>query len=163
MTRPATPGAPLSHGARINVQATCVALDGVGLLLRGAPGSGKSDLALRLIDGGAALVADDLTEVTRQGGTLTARLPAGAPAEARGRLEVRGLGLMPVPTVDQAPLGLVVELTPQAEIERLPAPRRWICLEIALPAIALDPLPASAAAKLRLVVRGLPGFIMPPP
>jgi serine kinase of HPr protein (carbohydrate metabolism regulator) len=149
--------------ARINVQGTCVALGGVGLLLRGPPGSGKSDLALRLIDGGAALVADDLTEVTRQGGALTARLPAAAPPETSGRLEVRGLGLMAVPTVESAPLGLVVELTPQAEIERLPEPRSWICLGIALPAVALDPLPASAAAKLRLVVRGLPGFIMPPP
>ena len=152
-----------SDTARTKVQATCVALDGVGLLLRGPSGAGKSDLALRLIDGGAALVADDLTEVTRGGQTLTACLPADAPPETRGRLEVRGLGLLAVPTVDSAPLGLVVELTPQAEIERLPEPQRWICLGIALPAVALDPLPASAAAKLRLVVRGLPGFIMPPP
>lgn len=159
MSRQATTG----DTARTNVQATCVAIGGVGVLLRGAPGAGKSDLALRLIDGGAALVADDLTEVTRQGGTLTARLPAGAPPETSGRLEVRGLGLLAVPTVDSAPLGLVVELTPQAEIERLPEPQRWICLGIALPAVALDPRPASAAAKLRLVVRGLPGFIMPPP
>ena len=168
MTRPGLPYPPgtgegTGTATRTTVQATTVAIHGSGVLLTGPSGSGKSDLALQLIDGGAFLVADDLTEVTRQGAVLLARLPEGAPPATRGRLEVRGLGILPVPTVEQVPLGLMVELKPQAEIERLPVPRRWTCLGIALPAIAIDPRAASAAAKLRLVVRGLPGFIMPPP
>lgn len=148
---------------RLSVQATCVSLDGIGVLLRGSPGSGKSDLALRLVDGGAFLVADDLTLLIREAGLLVARLPDGAPPETRGRLEIRGIGLVPVQAIDSAPLGLVVELKPQSEIERLPAAAQWHCLGLEIPVIALDPRPASAAAKLRLVARAGTGFIMPPP
>lgn len=147
----------------ICVQGTSVALDGIGLLLRGPSGSGKSDLALRLIDGGAVLVADDLTRLVRRGGHLFASLPDEAPAETRGRLELRGLGLVPVPSVASAPLGLVVDLKPQAEIERLPESQRWQCLGVILPVVAIDPMTASAAAKLRLVAGAGAGFIMPPP
>ena len=148
---------------RLCVQATTVALDGCALLLRGPSGSGKSDLALRLVDGGAVLVADDLTLLIRAGGRLMARLPESAPPETRGRLEVRGIGLLPVPTIETAPVGLVVELRPQAEIERLPEPARWHCLGLDLPVVSLDPSTPSAAAKLRLVARAGTGFIMPPP
>jgi serine kinase of HPr protein (carbohydrate metabolism regulator) len=148
---------------RLCVQATTVALDGSAVLLRGPSGSGKSDLALRLIDGGALLVADDLTLLIRAGPRLMARLPDGAPPETCGRLEVRGIGLLTVPAIDEAPVGLVVELRPQAVIERLPEPARWHCLGLDLPAIALDPFTASAAAKLRLVARAAAGAIMPPP
>lgn len=148
---------------RLCVQATTVALDGSAVLLRGPSGSGKSDLALRLVDCGAFLVADDLTLLIRTDGRLMARLPEGAPPEASGRLEVRGIGLLAVPTIETAPVGLVVELRPQAEIERLPEPARWHCLGLDLPMVSLDPFTASAAAKLRLVARGGTGFIMPPP
>ena len=58
------------------VHATCVALDGAGVLLRGPSGSGKSDLALRLIDGGARLVADDQVALSAEAGRLVARAPA---------------------------------------------------------------------------------------
>lgn len=145
------------------VQATCIALDGSGVLLFGPPGSGKSDLALRMIDAGAFLVADDLTLVSREGAGLVGRLPDAAPAGTRGRLEIRGIGLMAVQAIDRAALALAVELRPQAEIERLPEPARWRCLGRDLPMVALDPIAASAAAKLRLVVRAATGFIMPPP
>jgi serine kinase of HPr protein (carbohydrate metabolism regulator) len=153
----------MSEPDRLTVQATCVSLDGTGLLLRGRPGAGKSDLALRLVDAGAFLVADDLTLVVREAGALIARLPDGAPPETRGRLEIRGIGLVPVQAIDSAPLKLVVDLKPQSEIERLPRPAHWPCLGLEVPIIALDPHPASAAAKLRLVVRAGTGFIMPPP
>lgn len=148
---------------QIKVQATCVALGGIGILLRGPSGSGKTDLALRLIDGGGLLVADDLTQLTRAGDRLVASLPDTAPDQARGRLELRGIGLVPVPSVASAPLGLAVDLRPQADIERLPEPQHWQCLGVALPVVAIDPRAASAAAKLRLVVGAGAGFIMPPP
>lgn len=144
------------------VQATCVALGDVGLLLRGAEGIGKSDLALRLVDQGALLVADDLVQLRCRDGRLFARLPDEAPPDTHGRLEVRGLGILPVPSIREVALGLVVDLKPQAEIERLPAPQRWICLGVELPVIALDPRTASATAKLRLVARAAPAGIMPP-
>src|SRR3546814_14236208 len=69
------------------VHATTVALDGTGVLLRGPAGSGKSDLALRLIDQGARLVADDRTALALEGGRIIAR----APETIAGRTEVRGL------------------------------------------------------------------------
>src|SRR5262249_56480335 len=94
------------------IQATCVAVDGHGLLLRGPPGSGKSDLALRLIDSGARLVADDGVELRREGLCLLARLPSTAPDSVRGRIELRGLGILPAPSVTEAPLVLVIDLVP---------------------------------------------------
>lgn len=145
------------------VQATCVALDGLGLLLRGRPGIGKSDLALRLVDEGARLVSDDLVQIERRDGRLMARLPDGAPPETSGRVEVRGLGILPVPSVAEAALALVVELKPQGEIDRLPEPKRWSCLGVELPVVEIDPRTASATAKLRLVARSAPAGIMPPP
>ena len=150
-------------GERELVRGTCVALGGTGLLLRGRPGIGKSDLALRLVDEGAALVADDLVQLSCRDGRLLARLPDEAPAETRGRLEVRGLGILPVHSVAEAPLGLVVELKAPAEIDRMPEPQHWICLGIQVPMIALDAWTASATAKLRLVARAAPAGIMPPP
>ncbi|MGH6934135.1 MAG: HPr kinase/phosphorylase [Dongiaceae bacterium] len=145
------------------LQATCVAVDGVGVLLRGPPGSGKSDLALRLIDGGAKLIADDGVELARRGDHLIARLPARAPDSVRGRLEVRGLGLMSVPAADQAPVGLVVDLAAAATTERLPAPATIEWFGLAIPAIKLVAFEASATAKLCLAVRVLARSIIRPP
>jgi len=144
------------------VHGTCVVLDGIGVLIRGPSGSGKSDLALRLIDGGARLVADDQTELCRRGATIVAAPPAGAPAAALGRIEARGAGVLPVPSAAEATLGLVLDLVRPDQVERLPEPAAWTCLGVALPVLALDPFAASAAAKVRLVLRTLPGAIMPP-
>ena len=73
----------------ILLHASCVAVDGLGVLIRGPSGAGKSDLALRLIDEGAELVADDYCEVEAIGGVLQAK----APALIAGRMEGRGHGL----------------------------------------------------------------------
>ena len=131
------------------VHASCVAVDGCGVLLLGPPGSGKSDLALRLIDGGALLVADDQVDIRAAAG----RLEAAVPAALAGRIEVRGLGILAVAWRESAPLRLAVELSTGTAVERLPAPAERRFEDIALPLIRLAPFEASAAAKVRLAVR----------
>jgi HPr kinase/phosphorylase len=132
----------------IRVHGTSVALGGDGVLLRGASGSGKSDLALRLIDQGARLVADDQTELSRIGQVLR----MVAPATIAGHIEVRGLGILSVPSLPSAVLRLVVSLEPQDRIERLPEPQFCELLGLSVPMIALAPFEASATAKLRLAL-----------
>jgi HPr kinase/phosphorylase len=141
------------------IHATTVALDGVAVVLRGPPGAGKSDLALRLIDQGARLVADDQTVLTRRG---TAVL-ASAPSPIAGRLEVRGLGIVALAAVPDVAVGLVVDLAPAQAIERLPEPENAALLGVFLPLIRIDPAAVSAAAKVRLAVRQLRGDRMAPP
>lgn len=131
------------------IHGTCVDLDGFGVLLRGAPGSGKSDLALRLIDRGARLVADDRVDLAREGESVIAR----APATIAGRIEVRGLGIVRLDAVAEAPLGLVVDLVAAAEVARLPEPATCRLLGIEIGCLRLDPFAASAAAKVRLAAR----------
>ena len=133
------------------VHGTCVAIDGLGVLLRGASGSGKSDLALRLIDAGALLVADDQValELNSPRQTVTARPPAAI----AGLLEVRGLGPMAVSSVSAAALGLVADLVPGGAVERLPEPAFCAYLGVRLPLVSVDPFRASAAAVLRVAAR----------
>jgi serine kinase of HPr protein (carbohydrate metabolism regulator) len=135
----------------IEVHGTTVALDGKGVLLRGRSGAGKSDLALRLIDAGGVLVADDRTVLVRE----EDRLVAAAPATIAGQLEVRGIGIVVVPIVAAAPLRLVVDLVASDAVERLPERATALFLGVAVPRVDLAPFEASAAAKLRLAVRTL--------
>lgn len=137
------------------VHATCVALrqgrTWRAVLLRGPAGAGKSDLALRLIDSGARLVADDQTELSRQGKTVIAT----APARIAGLIEARGIGIVKLgrnQLVARAPLALVVDLAHPERIERLPEPARENVLGVDLPVVALAPFEASASAKLRLAL-----------
>jgi serine kinase of HPr protein (carbohydrate metabolism regulator) len=140
-----------------SIHATCVALENgsgtspglIGVLLRGPSGSGKSDLALRLVDAGALLVADDRVVLAHEDGAVVARPPAAL----AGLLEVRGVGPLPVPAAPAAPVRLVVDLVPPDRVERLPDPRRCSYLGIELPLFALAPFEASAPAKLRLLAR----------
>jgi HPr kinase/phosphorylase len=133
------------------VHATTVAIGGKGVLIRGRPGSGKSDLALRLIDGGARLVADDQTEVARDRAGLVAR----APRAIAGKLEVRGLGIVGVKAVPKARLALAVDLVADAAVERMPDPAWVKLLGLRLPLIRLAGFQASAPAKLRLALVSL--------
>lgn len=136
------------------VHATCVAVDGSGVLIRGASGAGKSDLALRLIDTGAVLVADDRVEIAPGAGGGP---PLASPPPAlAGRIEARGIGILTVPFLTAAPIALVVDLaSPAAAIERLPEPGRATVLGTAIPRIVVAPFEASAVAKVRLAVRTL--------
>jgi serine kinase of HPr protein (carbohydrate metabolism regulator) len=145
---------------KLLLHATAIAIDGRALLLRGASGSGKSDLALRLIDAGARLVADDQSELCRRGAEVIAR----APAAIAGLLEVRGIGIVRLDALAEAPVALIVDLVPAETIERLPARRTEMILGVALPLIRVAPFEVSAAAKLRLALRaftapGLPAMM----
>ena len=134
------------------VHATCVDIGGTGVLLRGPSGSGKSDLALRLIDGGARLVADDRAELTVEGG----RVVVTAAPEIAGLFEVRGQGVRRLPCIERAVLGLVVDLVPAREVERLPEAARCEILGLTLALLRLAPFEASAAAKVRLAAGDAP-------
>lgn len=137
---------------RETVHATCVAIGGRGVLIAGRPGSGKSDLALRLIDRGAALVSDDYTELDLVDGRLVAR----APARIAGRMEIRGVGLVEIEAAPEAPVCLFADLDSIPERLPEPATRRVAGQEV--PAIALAALEPSAPLKLEraLLLFGLP-------
>lgn len=128
-----------------SIHASCVAMRGVGVLIAGPSGSGKSDLALRLIERGAVLVSDDYTLLHAAGGELHAT----APATIAGRIEVRGIGIVDRPTVPSAAIALFVEAgTP----ERMPEPSTQLIAGIAIPAYRLALLEASAPAKIDLML-----------
>jgi len=133
----------------IQIHASCVELGGTGVLLLGESGSGKSDLALRLIDAGGRLVADDRTDLHRRDG----RLIASPPAPIAGRIEIRGLGIVPLTHVAEAPVGLAIDLVQPNRVERLPTMQSRTWLDIKVPLLALAPFEASAAAKVRIAVR----------
>ncbi|MDA8048950.1 MAG: aldolase [Rhodospirillales bacterium] len=124
----------------MQIHASCAARGGAGVLLLGPPGSGKSDLLLRLFDHGFSLVADDRVEIVEG--------VAFAPTEIAGLMEVRGLGLVRVPFTERARLALVVDLG--AAEERLPRPLRHA--PTGLPLVALDARSPSAPARVRLAL-----------
>jgi len=129
--------------------ATCVAFDGLGVLLRGPSGSGKSDLALRAIAEGARLVADDRVVLVRDGGAVI----ASAPPALAGKIEVRGVGIVRMEAVNEVRVMLVADLAAPASVERLPETRRCDLLGASLAWLALAPFESSAVAKLRLALR----------
>lgn len=134
------------------IHGTCVAVEGRGALLRGPSGSGKSDLALRLIERGAQLIADDQVILEADGDGVR----ASAEPRLHGKLEVRGIGVLDVPHVQGAPLLAVFELSDPQDVPRLPEPA-WAEL---LPgtrtrAFRLAPFEASAPDKVRLTLAAL--------
>jgi HPr kinase/phosphorylase len=146
----AAPTGTATNG-RLRIHATAVAIDGHAVLLRGVPGTGKSDLALRLIDAGAQLVTDDQCVLSRDGDALIVR----PPERISGLIEVRGLGIMRIEAIPEAPVALIADLVPPDKIERMPARQRETILGVTLPLIALSPFEASAPVKLRLALRAL--------
>ena len=130
------------------VHASAVRFLGKGVLLLGPSQSGKSDLALRLIDAGARLIADDQVLLRRAGD----RLLAEAPAALAGMIELRGIGIMRVPHADGI-LDLAVGLASGQLQDRLPAPTFVTWHDIDLPKITLDPMAASAVARIKLALQ----------
>lgn len=133
------------------VHATAVRFAGRGLLLRGPSAGGKSDLALRLIDAGADLIADDYVRLTVEGATATMH----PPATIEGRMEVRGLGIVAVDWRRDVELALIADLVAPEKIERLPDPDWCTLAGLQFPRIDLAPFEASAVAKLRLTLKML--------
>lgn len=142
-------------GARgaMQVHASCCAWGGLAVLLRGTPGSGKSDLALRLVDAGFQLVADDRVDLVAENGAVT----ASAPAPLAGLIEVRGLGILDLGSHVAAPLGLLADLGPATTIDRLPEPATEEVLGVRLPVIRLDPTAPSAVARVRAALAVIDG------
>lgn len=152
----------------MQLHATGVAIDGRGVMLRGAPGSGKSDLALRLIDQPglgigcepmhSKLIGDDQIILKRDGDNLVV-LPA---PELAGMLEIRGIGIVQCPYAAEVPLALIVDLVPTAQIERLPEPvsARFEALGVLVPRVDIDPRQPSATARVRAALESIGNTIL---
>ena len=131
-----------------NIHASCVAIGARGVLLVGKSGAAKSDLALRLMEDGARLVADDRTILFAAKGALHAR----APESIKGLIEIRGLGIVTFPVRAQVKIALVVRLgregarLPTLRVYHAPAPLAGVR---PVPQIALNARFASTPAKIR--------------
>jgi serine kinase of HPr protein (carbohydrate metabolism regulator) len=143
-------GVQTGTGPRLSAEtlhASTVATEGRAVLITGPSGSGKSDLALRLLDRGFTLVSDDQTVVKRDGD----RLLASAPPTIAGKLEVRGIGIVEMERLADVPVALIIELT--SDIQRIPDDsRERPILGVRVPLISIDALTASAASKVALAL-----------
>ena len=139
--------APGNRLSAETIHASAVAVDGRAVLIGGPSGSGKSDLALRLLDRGFRLVSDDRTIVRRDGDKLI----ASAPPNIAGKLEIRGIGIVDMEIVDNMPVALFVELT--SEIQRLPDENRERpILGVRVPLVTIDAVSASAPSKVAVAL-----------
>ena len=130
------------------LHASTVAAEGRAVLITGPSGSGKSDLALRLLDRGFSLVSDDQTVVKRDGDKLL----ASPPTNIAGKLEIRGIGIVDVDHLTDLPVALIVELV-MSDIQRLPDDsRERPILGVNLPLISIDAMTASAPSKVALAL-----------
>ena len=130
------------------LHASCVSIGGRAVLIEGLSGSGKSDLALRLIDRGAALVSDDYTIVRR----IDGKLIASAPPNIGGLIEVRGVGLVPMTFESDVPIALIASIA--TTVERLPDLNSTrIVAGVAIPTCLIAPLEASAPTKIEMLLK----------
>jgi HPr kinase/phosphorylase len=132
------------------IHGTAVKIGGYAVLLVGPSGSGKSDLALRLIDRGATLIGDDAVKLHNGVDALFIR----ASGSSENRIEVRGVGIFDMESKPECPLRLLVELG--ADGERLPV--SWPLRDLngwSIPMLRLDAFRASAPIKVELAVKSL--------
>ena len=137
----------------LHLNVTAVSCGGRGVLIQGTPGSGKSSLALALIDRGAVLIGDDGLTID----PLEERLFASPPPEATGLLEVRNVGLVPMPVASGVPLCLAL-LLDQSAPRFIDAPGSVVVEGLPLPSIALWPDSPMLALRAEAALRqwGLP-------
>ena len=133
------------------LHASCVAIGNTGVLLRGPSGSGKSDLALRLIDDGAMLVADDQVHLESVSGELIAS-PHNALA---GKIEIRGCGIIDLPYRKTVVIRLVVDLGEREDIPRLPEVITCNFSGHTLPLYRLHGFDISCTIKIRTLLNRL--------
>jgi serine kinase of HPr protein (carbohydrate metabolism regulator) len=141
------------------VHGTCVALGSSGALIRGAPGTGKSDLALRFLylapanfDAQPALVADDQVLLERDG----ARLIASCPGNLKGKIEVRGIGIVSIAqTASAADLRVFIDVDNADEAPRLPDAEYESVLGVSVRRFRLDPFEPSAPLKLAIAIQSV--------
>lgn len=131
-----------------NIHATCVELNHTGILILGESGSGKSDLALRLIEQlNAELIADDRVKLELKNNLLY----ASCPENIKNLLEVRGIGIIKKKAQKETIVSLVVELVKSwQDIERLPVPDFWSFENKKIKKIKIYPFEQSAVYKIRL-------------
>ncbi len=130
------------------IHASCVEFMGSGILICGSSGSGKSDLSLRLIDAGAKLIADDQTVVENRGGKLMAH----APDSIKGKIEIRGIGIVDMPYIDKTEIRLKLILRPADKIDRMPENHSEAIENISLPVFDLDAFSVSAVIKIKTLL-----------
>ncbi len=130
----------------LNIHTTCINLNGKGVLILGAPGSGKSDLALRLIRHcGAKLVSDDRTDIQISENKIIAHTPS----KIAGLLEVRGIGIQKMPYLETTEVNLAIELVKDfKDVPRLPDKMFYEIGGIKIPCIKLYPFEVSATDKI---------------
>jgi HPr Serine kinase C-terminal domain len=130
------------------LHASCVSIDNCAVLIMGPSGSGKSDLALRLIDRGADLVSDDYTVVRRVDGQLL----AAAPSTIKDKIEMRGIGIVTIASHADVPVVLIVLL--DQPVPRMPVSgEKRIISGIAVPMLALSAFEASTPIKVEHALR----------
>lgn len=149
------PDAGHGGGPPLVLHATTVAWNGRAVLIRGASGSGKSQLGLELLAWGAVLVADDRTELARRDGRVVVRCPQAI----RGLIEAWGVGILRVGEVEEAELALVADLD-QEEAGRLPPWREETLLGLAIPVVH-KPLKGCFATAILQYLKG--GRAVPAP
>lgn len=137
----------------INIHATTISYKNKGIMFIGECSSGKSDLALRMIvQKKCHLVADDRTEITIK----NKKIIATCPQSIKNKIEVRGLGIMPVKSIKKAEIKLVVELVDSLEkIERMPEKEYFIFDEATVEKIKIYPFECSAPDKIVIKINSL--------
>lgn len=134
----------------IVLPASAVAIGGRALLIEGPPGSGKSSLALALVDRGAGLIGDDAVTLTGAGPMLL----ASPPPNIAGLLELRGVGLVTLPVAPPAPVALILMLggPPAERLPDRPLPVRMIA-GVAVPQLSFDPGTIAPAPRAEWALR----------
>ena len=127
------------------IHGSSIVLEDNGVMITGESGSGKSDLALRMIDTGATLISDDITICKKK----LNEIYHFCPTQTKGLIEVREVGIMTVPFVEKIKLRMVVRLTDE-NLDRLPKIKFIKILGIKIPFLKMDGKNISAVAKIKV-------------
>lgn len=133
----------------VNIHATAVFYQGSGVLIRGPSGSGKSDLAIRLIEDGANLIADDYVRID----TDVDKILLSAPKNIAGLIEVRGIGVINMESIKDVPLRVIFDLKPTSSINRMPENLNEIIEGISIPVVEISAFECSVLSKIKIFLR----------